>query len=53
MAVRIADINAVAAARPMGAAFDRDTGLVEAAFPNLSFLRGDSEWPRRNNSSTP
>src|SRR5215469_3521598 len=43
VAVRIAEINAVAAARPMGAAFDRDTGLIEAAFPGFPFVRGDGK----------
>src|SRR5579859_5218620 len=43
MAVRIAEINAVAAARPMGAAFDRDTGLAEAIFPSLPFFRSDGK----------
>jgi len=27
----------------MGAAFDRDTGLLEAAFPGFLFLRGDGK----------
>jgi len=27
----------------MGAAFDRDTGLLEAAFPGFPFLRGDGK----------
>src|SRR5689334_22023011 len=43
MAIRIAKINAVAAARPVRAAFDRDTGLVEALFPNLPFFRSDGK----------
>src|SRR5262249_17848024 len=27
----------------MGAAFDRDTGLIEAAFPGFPFVRGDGK----------
>src|SRR5215831_3139623 len=43
VAVRIAEINAVAAARPMGASFNRDAGFFEAPFPGLPFVGGDGK----------
>src|SRR5215472_12281499 len=41
MSVGIAEINAVAAARPMRAALDRDAGLLEAIFPNVPLVVGN------------
>ena len=43
MAVRIAEINAVAAARPMRAAFDRDAGILQPLFPDIAFICGDGK----------
>ena len=41
--VGIAEIDAVAAARPVGAAFDRDAVLGEPLFPGRQFVGGDRQ----------
>ena len=43
MAVRIAEINAVAAARPMRAAFDRDAGILQPPLPDIALICGDGK----------
>src|SRR6185437_17162535 len=43
MAVGIAEIDALAAARPFGAAFDGDAGISQLRFPFGKRVRGDRE----------
>src|SRR6516162_2665927 len=43
MTVWVAEINAVAAARPVRAGLDSDPGFGEASFPGLALIRGNGK----------